>query len=619
MLDTAFGTVQTDLPVSERTAIDRSRTECNQVAGIPSASPRRGDPIWCAILVGLATFGLLWFLNISYRHVYQPDDNDVTALADGLLLLPDARWQDWFVRGHTHFFDTYPEWPWGLTPFARPAFQCLIYVAHFPLGRDGASYLAINYWALAAIAAVAFVIARQTLRLGMGAAVLAAALVAVSPAVLGFSFWRLGFASEPLASAFVGCAFLAVISRRDLLCLALLSVALLTKETAVWAPFAAALTVVLRPNQGDSFHRRGLVAAAMLLPLVFWLGLRFSFYGGIGGGYATGSYSPLADFLRLVGWKVAHLHRLFVSQERLVTEGKWAAADWAVMMATHVVVWLLLLVWVLSALGAAAKRLGPAIREGSLPTANPALLVALWATMGFAFHLALTLDSGRYASSAVMFAWPAVVGEATRRRLAVFRLGLAVCLALSVVRTWPLVAKFNPPSGQSDLNAFFADVAAMNTALRQVPAGIRQVYVVPAGSVPTASPDYLRAFLDVPFEIVRVIDVHSVCNKGEQDVFFEHSSTEGMVTLSITVPKCAFLFFDMAGPGSTALIDGRIQRGSSIDYELPEGHLIDYQGPLKPALRPGRRMIAHIRPSGPARFIIEQDAPGGGIIWFDTP
>lgn len=568
------------------------------------------------MLVGLAVFGLLWFLNIAYRRVYQPDDNDVTALADGLLLLPGAQWQDWFTRGHTHFFDTYPEWPWGLTPFCRPAFQCLIYLAHFLFGRDWASYLAINYLALAAIAAVAFVIARQTLRLGTGAAVLAAALVAVSPAVLEFSFWRLGFASEPLASALVGCAFLAVVSRRDFLCIALLAVALLTKETAVWAPFAAALTVVLRPNQGDSLRRRVLGATAMLLPLMFWFGLRFAFYGGVGGGYATGSYAPLADFLSLVGWKVAHLHRLLVGQDRFVTAENWAAADWAVMMGTHVAVWLLLLVWVLRILGAAIKCLGPGIRERRLPTADAGLLVALWAVIAFTFHLALTLDSGRYAASAAMFIWPAVVSEAPRRRQAVLWLGLAVCLVLSLARTWPLVARFNPPSA---LNEFFVDVATMNTALRQVPASIRQVYVVPMGSVATASPAYLRAFLDVPVEIVRVIDIHSSCKEGEQVAFFDHSMADDVVTLTVTVPECAFLFFDMAGTGSTALVGGRIHRSESIDYELPEAHLIDHQGPLKPALRPGRRMIVHIRPSGPARFIIEQGGPTGGLAWFDTP
>jgi hypothetical protein len=563
----------------------------------------------------LVIFGLLWFLNIRYRHVYQPDDNDVTALVDGLLLLPDAHWQDWFTRGHTHFFDTYPEWPWGLTPFARPAFQSLIYLAHFLFGRDWASYLTINYLALAATAAVAFVIGRETLRLGTGSAVLAAVLVAVSPTVLGFSFWRLGFASEPLASALVGCVFLAVISRRDLLCVFLLSVALLTKETAVWAPFAAALTVVLRPNHGNSFRRRLLGAAAMLLPLMFWLGLRFSFYGGISGGYATGSYSPLGDFLSLVGWKVTHLHRLLVGQDRFVTEGNWAAADWAVMIVTHVVVWLLLFVWVLSVLGAATKCLGPAIRESRLPTADAALLVALWAVIAFAFHLSLTLDSGRYAASAAMFVWPAMVSEAMRRRQAALRLGLGLCLVLSLARTWPLVARFNPPSA---LNEYFADVATMNTALRQVPAGMRQVYVVPAGSVATASPDHLQAFLDMPAEIIRVIDTHSSCMEGEQVAFFDHSMADGVVTLTVAVPQCAFLFFDMAGIGSTALVHGRIHRSESIDYELPEAHLIDHQGPLNPALRPGRWMTVHIRPSGPARFIIEQGGPGGGLAWFDT-
>ena len=578
-----------------------------------------GHVVRSALLLGLAIFGALWLLNIPYREIYQPDDNDITALADGLLLLPGARWQDWFTRGHTFFFDTYPEWPWGLTPFARPAFQCMIYFAHFLFGRDWASYLTINYLTIAGVAAVAFVIARKTLELGIRPALLAAALVLVSPAVLEFSFWRLGFASETLASVLVGCSFLAVVSRRDRLCLVCLSFALLTKETAVWAPFAAAVTVLLRLDRGDSLRQRAVRAATMLLPLAFWLGLRFSFYGGLGGGYATGSYSPLVDFLQLVGWKLTHPHRLLVGQERFVTQGNWATVDWSVMMATHVVVWLLLLLWVLSALRAITGRLGPAMRERRLPTADTTLLVTLWATMAFAFNLALTLDSGRYAASAVMFIWPSVVSEVARRRRLMLRLGLAVCLILSLARTWPVMARFNSPSRLSDLSDYVATVVALDASLHQVPANIRQVYVISAGGLATASPAYLKAFLSVPTEIVRVIDVHSFCTQGEQLVFFDHYWADGAVTLTVTVPECAFLFFDMAGIGSTKLVAARIHRSESMDYELPEAHLIDHQGPLKPALRPGRRMIVHIRPSGPARFIIEQGAPSGGLAWFDTP
>src|SRR5262249_28559316 len=160
------------------------------------------------MLIGAIIFLALWLVNSAYRQSYQPTDNDVTALADGSLLLPGARWQNWFTLGHSRFFDTYPEWPLKLTAFARPAYQLLIYLAHFLLDRNWAAYLALNYLGVAGVGAVAYVIARRTPGSGAGGAALAAGLVVLSPAVLEFSIWQVGFASESFASVFVGCAFL---------------------------------------------------------------------------------------------------------------------------------------------------------------------------------------------------------------------------------------------------------------------------------------------------------------------------------------------------------------------------------------------------------------------------
>ena len=583
-----------------------------------SLTTRRHHPLWSALLLGCAIFALLWLLNIPYRQAYQLTENDVTALVDGLLLLPGARWEDWFTRGHSHFFDTYPEWPWGLAPFARPAFQYLIYLAHFIFGRDWASYLAINYLGIAGVAAVAFAIARTALGLGAGASLLAAALVGLSPAVLESSIWQVGFASESVASVLIGCAFLAVLARRDLLCLVLLPIALLTKETAAWAPVAAALTVLLRPERGDALRHRALAAAAMLLPLALWVGFRFAFYGGAGRSYATAGYTPFIDFLNLAGWKLAHLHRLFVSQEVFVTEGRWAA-ERALMIGGYGVLWLLLVLWALSGLGAVLGRFRQAVRERRWPAADAALLVTLWAALGLAFYFALAVAVSRFAASAVMFVWPAVVGEVARRRIAVLRLGLAACFVLSLARTSHLLVERNPPSEQTGTGRLFRSIAATNAAVRQVPAGIRQVYVLSAGGLVPATPDYLRVFLDVRAEIVRVVDILSRCKGGKQVVAFDHDRVDGVVTLSATLLGCASFRFQAAGRDSTLVRDGRLRRSDSISYELPEANFVKRKDWLWPDTEFGQRITVHIRPRGPARFIIERGGPDGGLAWFDTP
>jgi hypothetical protein len=563
---------------------------------------------------------LLWLLNMPFRRLYQATDDDVTALVDGLLWLPGAHWQDWFSNGHSHFFDSYPEWPWGLTPFARPAFQFLIYLTQFIFDRDWASYLAINYLCIAGIAAVAYTIARRAFGLRNAASVLAATLVVISPPVLEFSGWTLGYASETLASALVGAAFLAVVSRRDQLCALLLLLALLTKETAVWAPLAASLAVILRPGPGDSLRGRAQVVALILVPLVVWLGMRIILFAGISGSYATVGYSSLADVVDLVIWKLEHLHRLFVSQEVLVAEGRGALVDRALMIGTYLVLASLFILWILSGLRMVVALVRQALRARQRPTADAAVLATLWAAMGFGFHFTLALDSPRYATTAVMFAWPAVVGEVVRRRNTLLNTGLAICSILIFARASHLVFETNSPYEQPYRIRALHSIAAMNAALLQVPAGIDQIYVLSASGLVPATPEYIQTFLGLKAELIRVVDIHSYCNDGKQFQSFDHEYADGVVTLNMVLPSdCASFYFDLAGPGSTHVVDGRIRRGNTMSYEVPEARLIDHKGPLKPALEPGSRMVVHIRPHGPARFIVEGGGSDGGFAWFDTP
>jgi hypothetical protein len=51
--------------------------------------------------------------------------------------------------------------------FSRPAFSLMIYLAHFVFGGNWPLYLAINYFAVAGVAAVVFQISRCALGLGV--------------------------------------------------------------------------------------------------------------------------------------------------------------------------------------------------------------------------------------------------------------------------------------------------------------------------------------------------------------------------------------------------------------------------------------------------------------------
>ena len=357
----------------------------------------------------------------------------------------------------------------------------------------------------------------------------------------------------------------------------------------------------------------------MLLPLAMWVGLRLVFFHGIGGTYVTADYSPFVAFLELTGWKLAHLHHLLVQQDIMAAEGPWAIVDRVTRIGTALLIGLLLLLWMARGLVAGFRWLARVGRKGDLPATDASLLLTMWAALSLAFYFALALPSTRYATSVAMFVWPALMNEVVTRGKALLRFGIVACLALSLARTSQLLLEWNPPSPDSDLGQFQSAEAKMSAALRQVPANITEIYVLNGGWLVTASPNYLRAFLDVPAEIVRLVDIRSSCKEVAPFVAVDHVIRAGMVTVNAELPACASFFFNLAGPASIAVVDGGLSRSDGISYELPQAHSVVPQGPFEPLLDLGHRITVHIRPSGPARFIYEPAAPAGDLAWFDTP
>jgi hypothetical protein len=589
----------------------------NDLTPHPRARPTVRSVGQSALLVGLAIFGLLWTLQIPIREIYVPNEDDIATLADALLLAPGASWQHWFTRGYSQLFDLYPDWPmhgaeataWN---FFRPAYQFLIYLAHFIFGRDWALYLLINCLAVAGMGAVAFKIAQMALGLGTGPSLIAAVLVVVSPPVWESWWISLAFAINPLATVFVAGAFLAVLARRDFLCLVLLFLALLTKENTVWAPLAAAITIVLCPKPEESLRGRTFTAAAMLLPLAVWIGLRFAFFAGIGGTYATVGYTPFADFLKLAFDKLTHLHYLFIDHKMGELSGRGAALM-VLDRITAFLIYFLFVLWALRILPEVLKGLRCALNAKRWPTVDAILLVTLWAAIALAFYLALPMPGDRYATSVVVFAWPALVAEVERRGKAIIWLGLAVCgfasLIQSSYRVVELIAIAEPTRNDN--------YRSMGSVLRQVPHGTRKIYVLSAGSLQEANPEYVRVALGVSAEIVRIVEIVWNCGETSDLVTFDHSTANGDVSLSVTLPRCAYFRF-YTDRFNDHIANGRLHRNDTMDYELPEASPIKPTKSWQPRFYLGRRMTVHVRPDGPARFVIEH---GGlkGIAWFDIP
>jgi hypothetical protein len=254
-----------------------------------------------------------------------------------------------------------------------------------------------------------------------------------------------------------------------------------------------------------------------------------------------------------------------------------------------------------------ANSLRYAMSERHWPTVETPLLVSLWAAIALAFHFALAVSAPRYATSVVVFAWPALVAEIDKRRQAVIWLGLAVVCVVSILRSYRSV-EF----------AWFPDPPdPMNVALKQVPMATRQVYIIKAPYT-NSNPEYSRLILGVPAEIVHIIDLDWWdCRESNDLMAFDHSVTDGVVKLAVTLPACANLYFSAPIGDEASLANGRLYRNNAMSYELPE--VAPAKGPFGQRLRMlGRRMTVHVRPNGPARFIIQYGGPSG-IAWFDTP
>ena len=110
----------------------------------------------------------------------------------------------------------------------------------------------------------------------------------------------------------------------------------------------------------------------------------------------------------------------------------------------------------------------------------------------------------------------------------------------------------------------------MDAVLRQAPTGTRQIYVLSAGSLQNANPKYLRLVLGVSAEIVRVIEIDWNCREASDLVAFDHSTADGVVSMTVTLPSCAnFQFYTTR---FNDIANGRLYRNDTMSYELPEAY-----------------------------------------------
>ena len=312
-------------------------------------------------------------------------------------------------------------------------------------------------------------------------------------------------------------------------------------------------------------------------------------------------------FLKLIFYKLTHVHYLFINRQA----GTWGPAL-IIRRATDLLIYVLLLLWALRFIAKGVNHLSCKAQGEGGPIVDPVFLVSLWAALALTFHFALPLAHERYSTSVLVFVWPVLVAEADRRRKAIIWLGLAVICVVSLAEgSYRLVEEKNRR------NSFSSMVTPMLAALRQAPARARKIYVLSAGGLPYANPKYVSLALGLSAEIIRVIEIEWNCSEASDHIAFDYNTADGVVSVTITLPTCSNLQF-LTDRFNSDIANGRLYRNDTLSYELPEAHPSKANTTERePSFLLGRRMTVHVRPNGPARFVVEHGRPNG-IAWFDT-
>ena len=216
----------------------------------------------------------IYFFHFSFYRTYFPYGDD-----PALLHASGGNATKWFTEGYSKYFVVYPEWNVARTDFLRPQVNFIVRLNETFFGNHYFLYFASFYLAQFLICVLIVCLAR---RMGVKEQWLlfVGLLGAINPAFIGEGLYNISFQYDIWSGLFAVAALYLILRQWYGLAVLSLTLAVFTKEPALYSPVAAAITVYL-------VHRRRLPAVIMVLPLLVWaLVWKFVFIGTPGGNYA---------------------------------------------------------------------------------------------------------------------------------------------------------------------------------------------------------------------------------------------------------------------------------------------------------------------------------------------
>lgn len=459
----------------------------------------------------LALLGFYSYFWIRLYNGYLPIRDDQGNIGGTMAAGP----RGWLAHGMSGYYHVYPEWPQpAFSNFYRPVWNLILYLEQTVFGQHYWAWF-LAYCALQYLAALLFLRVLRLMEVPSRPALLFAILFLFNPAFLNFGFVYPGFQFDVFASLLLLSAFYMLLEYRYGFALALIAAAVFTKETAIFAPVAAAITVFIQ-------RRDAKWSLAMLAPLAAWGAARWLAFGTVIGGTFE-SPSTIGDILINTGrglliWpsgavpvsfpvRLTGAHGMATAGLLLVNAALWAIliyAGWRVIRAlkrtpeqADAKLPAVLLIWVLGAL-------------------SLCLLIRPQIRFGASFYAFLLLFLGHF-----LFArpWPKYV------RLVPVLILAFVTLLRAGDFLWHAVATYRAKSGGEK---------ALLAELRSLPQDGRSVFVVNAPAMLSA-PVFIAKVWNLNLDIVFLDQVRG-CRRAGHEAARTDLSTK---SLSIEIPSCA--------------------------------------------------------------------------------
>jgi hypothetical protein len=454
----------------------------------------------------------------------------------------------WLTRGMADYYHVYPEWPQSaFSNFYRPVWNLIIFTEQAILGQHYWAWF-LAFCALQYGGTLLFLRLLQSLGLPARSALPFAMLFLFSPAFLNFGFIYPGFQFDVFVSLLLLSALYQLLRYRYYSTLALITAAIFTKETAIFAPVAAALTVFI-------LKRDAKWSVAMLMPLLAWVAARWlAFHAVMGGTFA--SPTGIGDLLANIGkglaiWPSSAVPANFALQ----MNGVYGVGVLA-LLAMNAFLWAIL--------AYAGWQIARGLRQAPDKAESKLQAVLLIWTLGALAYCMLTRPQVRFGASLDTFlllflayflfaqSWPRYL-----KTLPVLILAFVAAIR-GVNFLWSDIPKVL--AGRSGEQALFA-------ALHSLPQDGRAVFVVNAPTMLSA-PRFIAMEWNLKLGITFINQFRGCTYGNPRDAWYELSPT----SLSVEIPSCAsYVFAGVPRDIQVEELAGDLLRPGVGTYQFP-GH-----------------------------------------------